>query len=90
MKKLLLGLVVAIGLMMPTIEAATAYSHDVYVSGYTKKNGTYVKPHRRSKPNYTRNDNYTTRGNVNPYTGRAGTVRRDSGLGGLKPTRRVR
>lgn len=45
----------------------------VSVSGYTRKDGTYVAPHHRSAPNDTRNDNYSTRGNINPYTGKEGT-----------------
>jgi|SRR6185437_6773815 hypothetical protein len=43
------------------------------VGGYVTKNGTYVAPHYRSSPNSTKLDNYSTRGNVNPYTGQAGT-----------------
>lgn len=54
--------------------AATA-SAQVRVKGYTKANGTYVAPHYRSAPNNSRSDNYSTRGNVNPYTGQAGTVK---------------
>lgn len=42
--------------------------------GYVTPNGTYVPPHYSSTPNSTRLDNYSTRGNVNPYTGQAGTV----------------
>jgi hypothetical protein len=49
----------------------------VSVSGYYRSNGTYVQPHQRTAPNYTRNDNYSTVGNVNPYTGKAGTQPRD-------------
>jgi hypothetical protein len=49
----------------------------VYVSGYTKSNGTYVQPHYRTSPNSTRNDNYSTVGNVNPYTSQEGTKPRD-------------
>jgi len=45
----------------------------VRVRGYTRSNGTYVAPHYRSSPNSTRLDNYSTRGNVNPYTGQVGT-----------------
>lgn len=51
--------------------AAAQGSH--YVRGYTKSNGTYVAPHYQSNPNSTTSDNYSTRGNVNPYTGQAGT-----------------
>jgi hypothetical protein len=47
---------------------------DTYVRGYTKQNGTYVEPHYRSSPNGTTLDNYSTKGNVNPYTGQVGTV----------------
>jgi len=46
---------------------------DVYVQGYTKANGTYVQPHYRSSPNSTTYDNWSTKGNVNPYTGQYGT-----------------
>ena len=47
---------------------------DTYVRGYTRRDGTYVSGHYRSTPNHTRLDNYSTRGNYNPYTGKAGTV----------------
>jgi hypothetical protein len=46
----------------------------VHVSGYTRKDGTYVQPHMRSAPNRTKLDNYSTIGNTNPYTGKPGTV----------------
>ena len=53
---------------------ATANSFaQVYVQGYTKSNGTYVQSYQRTAPNTTRNDNYSTVGNVNPYTGTYGT-----------------
>ena len=45
----------------------------VSVKGYYRSNGTYVAPYTRSSPNSTRLDNYSTRGNYNPYTGKAGT-----------------
>lgn len=43
------------------------------VKGYTRKNGTYVQPSVRTKPNKTQRDNYSTRGNSNPYSGKKGT-----------------
>jgi hypothetical protein len=46
---------------------------DTYVRGYTRRDGTYVQPHYRSSPNNSYNDNYSTRPNVNPYTGQTGT-----------------
>ena len=54
--------------------AAPTFAADTYVRGYTRSDGTYVAPHYRSAPNSTRLDNYSTQGNVNPYTGQAGTV----------------
>ena len=45
-----------------------------YVSGHTTKSGTYVAPHMATNPNGTKLDNYSTKGNVNPYTGKEGKV----------------
>lgn len=44
----------------------------VRVRGYVRKDGTYVAPHYRSSPNGTKVDNYSARGNYNPYTGKPG------------------
>ncbi len=52
--------------------ASVADARGVRVSGYVKKDGTYVAPHYRSAPNRSTQDNYSTRGNYNPYTGQAG------------------
>jgi hypothetical protein len=43
--------------------------------GYTKKNGTYVAPSYRSKSDSTKINNYSTKGNTNPYSGKRGTRR---------------
>lgn len=43
------------------------------VRGYEKKNGTYVAPHQQTNPNSTKADNWSTKGNVNPNTGKKGT-----------------
>jgi hypothetical protein len=45
----------------------------VWVNGYTKSNGTYVAGHYRSSPNSTKADNWSTKGNTNPFTGQPGT-----------------
>ena len=45
----------------------------VWVDGYTKSNGTIVQGHYRTEPNNTKLDNWTTKPNVNPYTGETGT-----------------
>ncbi len=53
--------------------ATTALAQDVYVNGYYRSEGTYVQPYYRTRPNSTTLDNYSTKGNVNPYTGQPGT-----------------
>jgi len=45
---------------------------DVYVNGYTRSDGSYVGGHYRSSPNSSVYDNWSTYGNVNPYTGQKG------------------
>jgi hypothetical protein len=48
------------------------YAGAVYVKGYRKKDGTYVKGYYRTKANRTVKDNYSFKGNINPYTGEKG------------------
>ncbi len=45
------------------------------VRGYYRSSGGYVVPHYRSNPDRTVTNNYTFRGNTNPYTGSTGTNR---------------
>lgn len=54
---------------------ATPALADQSVKGYTRSNGTYVAPHYRSAPNNVQYDNYSTKGNTNPYTGQRGSQR---------------
>lgn len=55
--------------LTPQAEAASR------VRGYYKKStGSYVMPHYRTSPNRSKFDNYSTKGNYNPYTGKSGTV----------------
>lgn len=53
--------------------AVPAMAQGVYHQGYITQQGTYVAPHYQSPPNGTTFDNWSTRGNTNPYTGQAGT-----------------
>ena len=46
-------------------------SHNV--SGHITKDGTYVAPHQQTNPNGTQRDNWSSKPNVNPYTGQTGT-----------------
>jgi hypothetical protein len=42
------------------------------VKGHLKKNGTYIQPHHATNPNYTQQDNWSSKPNVNPHTGKQG------------------
>jgi len=72
MKKLLFSLATLLITLISFGQSST------YVNGYTRSNGTYVQSYYRTMPNSTRNDNYSTIGNINPYTGTAGTKPGDS------------
>ena len=58
---------------LAAIAAASVATADTYVSGYTKKDGTVVQGYYKTDPNNTKTDNYSSKGNVNPYTGKEGT-----------------
>lgn len=64
-------LAVFLMLAVSSTPAAAAYR----VRGYTKSNGTYVQPYYRSSPNSFKIDNYSSRGNYNPYSGKIGTIK---------------
>ncbi len=67
-------------LLLIVLFSITVYA-DTWVNGYMKSNGTYVSGHYRSFPDSTVDNNWSTRGNVNPYTGQIGT-RNPSSYGG--------
>jgi hypothetical protein len=58
---------------LAALVVSASVSAQVHVRGYTTKNGTYVAPHYRSAPDGNPYNNYSTRGNINPYTGQPGT-----------------
>jgi len=43
------------------------------VKAYTKKDGTRVEAHEQTTANKKTTDNWSTKGNVNPNTGKKGT-----------------
>lgn len=53
--------------------SSTSKGSTTSVRGYTKKDGTYVAPHHRTSPDSSKNNNWSTKGNENPYTGKPGT-----------------
>ncbi len=82
---LVIGLAVAVGLFSFHADASRSghhssastgtgvNSHSHVVHGYTKRNGTHVQSYHATDPNHTQRDNYSAKGNVNPYTGKVGT-----------------
>jgi hypothetical protein len=62
---------IALGIVISLL-AASAFA--AQVRGYMRSDGTYVAPHYRSAPDGNKFNNYSTQGNVNPYTGQQGTV----------------
>lgn len=64
MKKLALFLLVA---------PAICFAQATYVRPYLNSNGQLVQGHFRSDPNSIQADNYSARGNVNPFNGSVGT-----------------
>ncbi len=44
------------------------------VRGYYRSNGTYVAPHMQTNADGNAYNNWSSRPNINPYTGRQGTV----------------
>lgn len=44
-----------------------------YVEGYYRKDGTYVRSHYRTDPDSSFWNNWSSKGNVNPFTGQIGT-----------------
>jgi hypothetical protein len=62
--------IIVAGTLLLALSPASA---QVHVDGYTRSNGTYVAPHYRSAPDNSHNNNYSTQGNVNPYTGLYGS-----------------
>lgn len=65
--------------IMVVLFSSVAFGRGVRVKGHFRKDDTYVQPHYRSAPNSTKSDNWSTKGNLIPYTGMAGTKSTDEG-----------
>jgi len=61
-------------LFFPLITGAQTNPNHVYVPGHYNSNGTYIQGYYKTAPNNTINDNFSTKPNINPYTGKVGTV----------------
>ncbi len=58
--------------------SSLVFSQVRYQNGYYKPStGNYVDGHYKTQSNKTNQDNYSTKGNTNPYTGKVGTKPKD-------------
>ncbi len=69
MRKILYAVVIFAFLLLPM-----CYAKVVSVKGSVSKTGVYKPPHFKTSPNKTKIDNWSTKDNVNPYTGKKGTI----------------
>lgn len=76
---------IAILTMSFAVNCSERLAKYVYVNGYTRSDGTQVRGHYRSAPDYSYDNNwstegyttpYTAQGNANTYTGERGTNER--------------
>ena len=65
----ILGLIVVVSVLGLSASHADA---SVRVRSYTTKRGTYVAPSYRSNPDHIKSNNYSAKGNYNPYSGKKG------------------
>ncbi len=71
--KLIIKNLTALSFLLLVVLFSIAVYADTWVNGYMKSNGTYVPGHYRSSSDSTIDNNWSTKGNVNPHTGRIGT-----------------
>jgi len=70
-KKTLATFLLLVVMSLSFFSIAEAYS--VRVRGYYKPStGSYIMPHYRTSPNNSKWDNWSTKGNYNPHTGKKG------------------
>ena len=75
MKKIILSLVLSLFFVSSVLA-------DVYVNPYNRSDGTSVKGHWRSSPDSSTSNNWSTKGNTNPYTGKRGSNSRQDSIYG--------
>jgi hypothetical protein len=72
--KTLIAPVMAFAIIFGTFSVPEYAEAKVRVKSYYKPSTyRYVAPHYRTSPNRTKLDNWSTKGNYNPYTGKIGT-----------------
>jgi hypothetical protein len=68
------GTLIVLGFVLLTTAASAQTGYATYGAGGYSPSGVYVAPggYYRSRPDGTTLNNYSTQGNMNPYTGRVG------------------
>lgn len=74
LNKIIVGVIAFMVMITPLLFLAPRAEAITSVKGYIKKNGTYVAPYFRSNKDSTKLNNYSTKGNVNLFTGKKGYV----------------
>jgi hypothetical protein len=74
----LMWILLALVLLFPSVTLAKGGGRGgkggpVTVKPYTRKDGTHVEGHHRSAPDRSKSNNWSSKGNVNPFTGKPGT-----------------
>ncbi len=72
-KQKIASFLLLIALVFSGLSLASSAEASKRVNGYTTKKGTYVQPYYRSNSNKVKYDNYSSKGNSNPYTGKKGS-----------------
>lgn len=65
--------IVWIALAVASVSAPALAQSSYSTRGYVRSDGTYVQPHRSTNPDSSTYNNWSSKPNVNPYTGQAGT-----------------
>jgi len=74
MKKVVINLIISFLILFFSLVSVSSVDALQKVKGYTTKKGTYVAPYYKSTPNKSKFDNFSTKGNINPFNGKKGTV----------------
>lgn len=61
-----------IALVLAAVAAPALAKGSHPTKAYVKKDGTVVAPSGATNPNKTKADNFSQKGNVNPYSGKVG------------------
>jgi len=69
------NLILTVSFLLICVSAQAQWDgRNTRVRSYYRADGTYVESHYRTLPNRSTWDNWSTKGNYNPYTGERGTV----------------